>query len=52
MVCLCFYLEMVFNKGTRQLKNGLIELTTGIGVFFHYQRLNSLLLFRVINVLE
>ena len=29
MVCLCFYLEMVFNKGTRQLKNGLIELTTG-----------------------
>ena len=29
MVCLGFYLEIVFNKGTRQLKNGLTELTTG-----------------------
>ena len=23
MVCLGFYLEIVFNKGTRQLKNGV-----------------------------
>ena len=29
MVCLCFYLEIVFNKGTRQLKNGSIGLTPG-----------------------